>query len=94
MLTTPIFVLLMTPWIRPLRASRLMFTYLIPIVPLVVLWDGLVSCLRTYAVEEMGELTSSLGGPPYLWETRRIRSDGSPFPVIYTIGRPRPAGHR
>src|SRR5450759_4223616 len=36
-----------TPWIRPFRWSRLLWTYLIPIIPLVFLFDGVVSCHRT-----------------------------------------------
>src|ERR1700693_6220026 len=37
-----------TPFIRPFRWSRLFWTYLVPIIPLVLLFDGVVSCLRTY----------------------------------------------
>lgn len=44
MLFFPISVLLSTPFIRLFGIGRLVFTYLIPVVPLFVLWDGLVSC--------------------------------------------------
>src|SRR4051812_13783140 len=50
MLFVPLMVLLMTPFIRPFRWSRLFWTYLIPVMPFIVLFDGLVSCLRTYNV--------------------------------------------
>ena len=59
MLLSPVSVLFTTPFIRPFRWSRLFFTYLIPIVPFVVLWDGIVSALRTYTVEEMRNLINS-----------------------------------
>lgn len=39
-LLAPLFVLLITPTIRPFRWSRLFWTYLVPVVPLFVLWDG------------------------------------------------------
>ena len=50
---TPIAV---TPLIRPLRWSRLLWTYLIPLVPVITLFEGLVSCLRTYSVQELHDL--------------------------------------
>ena len=90
MLTTPFFVLLHTPKIRPFRWSRLLLTYLLPIVPLIVMVDGIVSCLRSYTIEELAELTGSLTGDTYDWEIRRLRSPSSPFPIIYAIGCPKP----
>ena len=50
---SPLFVWLLTPIIRPFRWSRLLFTYLIPLIPLLVLFDGVVSVLRSYTAEEM-----------------------------------------
>ena len=38
----PLSALLSTPFIRPLRAARFLWTYLVPIVPAMALWDGLV----------------------------------------------------
>ena len=32
-----------TPFVRPFRWSRLLFTYVIPLIPLLVLFDGTVS---------------------------------------------------
>ena len=88
MLTTPFFVLLHTPKIRPFSWSRLCFTYLLPVVPLIVMIDGVVSCLRSYTTGELAELTGSLTGAPYDWEIRQLDSPKSPFPIIYAIGCP------
>lgn len=90
MLTVPFFVLLHTPKILPFRWSRLFFTYLLPVIPLVVMVDGIVSCLRSYTVEELAELTGSLSGAPYDWEIRKMGSPTSPFPIVYAIGCPKP----
>lgn len=90
MLTAPFFVLLHTPKIRPFRWSRLFLTYLLPVIPLVVMVDGIVSCLHSYSPEELTELTASLTGSPYDWEIRRVNSPTSPFPIIYAIGCPTP----
>ena len=57
---TPLFVLLLTPGIRPFRWSRLLWTYLVPIVPFVIWFDGLISCMRAYAPQELQEMVREL----------------------------------
>ena len=57
---SPIGVLLLTPLIRPFRFARVLFTYFIPLVPLVVFWDGVVSVFRTYKNDELKELAESV----------------------------------
>ncbi|MDP5172730.1 MAG: class I SAM-dependent methyltransferase, partial [Bacteroidia bacterium] len=51
LILAPIMVLLITPVIRPFRWTRLLFTYLIPVIPLMVAWDGFVSILRLYSLK-------------------------------------------
>lgn len=80
----PLLVLLITPFVRPFSGWRLLFTYLIPILPLLILWDGIVSCLRTYRPKELLELTASLEG--YRWEAAELRSGAAM--VTYLIGEP------
>jgi hypothetical protein len=80
---------LCTPWIRPFRWSRLFWTYLIPIIPFVLLFDGVVSCLRTYRPEELRDLVEKLTTNEYQWE---IGEDSTGYtPVTYLIGRRRDA---
>ncbi|MEM7036162.1 MAG: hypothetical protein AAF570_04210 [Bacteroidota bacterium] len=87
-LFSPIFVLLLTPFIRPFRFGRLLFTYLIPLVILLILFDGLVSVLRTYTVKEMQAMADSLeGSEGYTWEIGRQKS--GPGAVLYLIGYPK-----
>lgn len=88
MLPVPLMVLLTTPFIRPFRWSRLVWTYLIPVVPVVSLFDGLVSCLRTYSVQELRELTQGLNAKNYLWEIGEIRSKAGLVRLTYLIGGP------
>ena len=87
-LPTPLRVLLATPCIRPFRWSRLFWTYQIPVVPLVALFDGLVSCLRTYGIQEMRELTEALDAKDYPWEIGELKSTVGPIPITYLIGVP------
>lgn len=74
-------------WIRPFRWSRLLWTYLIPIIPLVLTFDGVVSCLRTYRPVELREMVGGLGSEDqYQWETG-VLSTGL-VPITYLIGYP------
>jgi hypothetical protein len=88
MLFVPLMVLLMTPFIRPFRWSRLLWTYLFPLLPLIVLFDGLVSCLRTYNVEELRQLVAKLDANDYHWDIGTVKSTAGPIPITYLIGVP------
>jgi hypothetical protein len=74
--------------VRPLSIFQIFFTYLAPILPLLIFWDGLVSQLRTYSVEEFVELTSELQGPEYRWTSGLICAPGLPAGVPYLTGSP------
>ncbi|MBK7883637.1 MAG: hypothetical protein IPJ81_07390 [Chitinophagaceae bacterium] len=88
MLFSPISVLAFTPFIKPFKLKRLIFTYVIPIVPFIVLWDGIVSSLRTYSIEEMNGLVSELEDTnSFEWETGRVKS--GPGYVLYLLGYPK-----
>jgi hypothetical protein len=88
MLTVPLAVLVTTPFIRPFRWSRLLWTYVIPLVPLVSLFDGLVSCLRTYSVQELRELVDGLDGNLYKWEAGELKSKAGLITITYLFGVP------
>ena len=89
MLLVPLAVWALTPAIRPFRWSRLFWTYVVPVIPLAVLFDGVVSCLRVYTPEELLELARAAGGEAYDWEAGVDRPAGSPVPIPYLIGTPR-----
>ncbi len=83
-------VLLFVPFIRPLRWSRLAWTYLPPVLPIVGLFDGIVSCLRTYSPAELRELLRGLDTPnTYDWQIGETRSRWSPLVVTYLVGVPK-----
>ena len=80
-------VLVFVPFIRPFRWSRLAWTYLPPVLPLVGAFDGVVSCLRTYSPAELRELLHGLDS--YDWQVGETRSAGSPLVVTYLVGVPK-----
>ena len=88
MFLMPVFALVLTPGMRPFRWSRLLLTYLIPLIPFVVFWDGLVSCFRTRTPQELLHLTT--GFPDYDWIAGYAR--GRWLTPVYLIGKPKP-GH-
>ena len=57
MLLVPLLVWLVTPQIRPVRVSRLLFTYLIPVLPLAILFDGMVRRLSLLSALSEHETT-------------------------------------
>jgi hypothetical protein len=83
----PLFVVVLTLRIRPRFGWQLLFTYVLPVLPFVIAWDGLVSCLRTYRPAELLALTRGLDG--YRWTADYIRHRGAT--LTYLIGEPMPA---
>jgi len=88
MVLVPFNVLALMPFARPFRWSYVVFTYLIPVMPLIIFWDGVVCMLRIYPEEQMKELTEDSQGSDYVWESGRIRVRGIPGWLPYLIGRP------
>ncbi|HNR85790.1 MAG TPA: hypothetical protein PKN38_04205 [Taishania sp.] len=84
MLFVPLNVLIFTLFIRPVRWNVLPFIYLVPIIPLYILWDGIASILRTYSEQELQELVNSLENKEeYVWE---IGKTAGPMPIHYLLG--------
>jgi hypothetical protein len=84
--------LLVVPFVRPRpigrAAWRLVWRWLIPIVPLVLLFDGIVSCLRAYSPGELRELTSGLADCGYRWEIGCVKRGFLRLPITYLVGYP------
>jgi hypothetical protein len=82
----PFLIWAVTPFIRPFRWSRLLFTYLVPVIPFVVWIDGILSCLRAYSEEDLCAMTATLGPGHYRWEFGEDRT--SRVGITYLIGFP------
>lgn len=83
----PVTVLATTPRQRP-GLVRLLLTYLLPVIPIVTTWDGLVSNLRAYSVTQLRSLVASLDAPDYAWEVGSLPRQGPQPPITYLIGYP------
>lgn len=82
-----IMVFFITPLVKPLSWKQLVFTYLIPVIPVCFAWDGAVSNARTYTLSDMDELLKGLETEYYTWEKGRI---GGMFKKLYLLGLPVP----
>jgi hypothetical protein len=71
-----VLVFFVTPLVRPLSWQQVLFTYLIPVIPCFIAWDGAVSNLRTYTARDLRELVSSLGRGGYQWESGTLPGRG------------------
>jgi hypothetical protein len=90
LLLSPLFVLVVTPFLRPLSLARFFWTYIIPIIPVVFLWDGIVSCVRSYSTEELKRFTNGLKKEGYVWKvgTRGHAYPSYPIEITYLLGYP------
>ena len=92
MLIVVIPVMLTLPLLRPFRWAWLPLTYLVPVIPLFVMWDGIVSCLRVYSPDELRAMVARLeGGDRFDWEIGELAMGSLPGNAIYCIGTPRRA---
>jgi len=80
-------VLLLTPTMRPKRPAWWIFTYLLPIIPFTVAWDGWVSHLRAYTPDELLQMTCKFSDS-YCWETRGLKIRNGQFTVTCLLGSP------
>lgn len=70
---TYLLVFFITPFVRPMTWQQLVFTYLIPLLPLFIAWDGAVSNARTYTLSDMDLLLADLRSDDYEWETGTLK---------------------
>lgn len=91
MLFAPLVVLFAVPFLRPFDWRWLVFTYLVPIIPFFVMYDGLVSCLRVYSVKELDALVASLDAQGYAFETGQVQIGKQPAFVTYLLGHAKAA---
>ena len=65
-------------------------TYLVPLIPALLLWDGLVSCLRAYSPAELRELIAGIDGhETFDWIVQRVWLYPLPLRGTILIGSPR-----
>lgn len=79
------------PFLRPFLWKRLLFTYLIPAIPLMVMADGFISRMRAYTVPELEALAAPVQErhPDYVFEISRYPLLGGLQKITCVLGRPK-----
>jgi hypothetical protein len=83
----PLVFFFFTPFFKPFRFSRLFFTYIIPIIPLCTVWDGVVSILRLYKPGELLQLANEVEFETYHWQSGKKKSRFG-LKVTFLVGYP------
>jgi hypothetical protein len=84
----PIAFLIFTPLFKPFKISRLLFTYIIPLIPIYTIWDGVVSILRMYKPTELRQIAESLDAKNYIWTSGKTKNRFG-IRATYLIGYPK-----
>ncbi len=84
----PIAFLLFTPFIKPFSWRRLLFTYLLPVVPVCTIWDGIVSVLRLYSPDALLQLANETQIPNYTWKSGTV-SNALGMRIAFLTGVPK-----
>lgn len=82
-----LLVLLVTPFVRPFTFRQFFFTYVLPILPICIAWDGAASNARTYTEGDLQEMLKDLRAPDYSWEVGTVRQKTNPGPMLYLLGQ-------
>ena len=83
-----LMVFLMTPFVRPLTFTQLIFTYVIPIIPIVYAWDGQASIMRTYTFQDIEVLIGQRDNDRYAWEISNAKKKNGKKAGYYVFGYP------
>lgn len=81
--------LLRTPFMGRMTVARFFWTYPIPIAPLILSWDGCVSCLRAYSTDELLAMGKEVA-PLYSWQAgeREVVLPRVTLTLTYLVGEP------
>ena len=83
----PIAFILFTPFFRPFKWRRLLFTYIIPIIPLCTMWDGAVSVTRLYTPKQLLTIANEINSRDYCWEAGKKKNKYG-MSIAYLLGYP------
>lgn len=84
-------VFFVTPFVRPFTWQQFVFTYIIPLLPLFIGWDGAVSYVRAYSMKDWEELTNKIRSEDYIWEAGVLAGKGGK--KSYLLGLPKQTDH-
>lgn len=84
-----ISALLFVPFVKPLKFTDLLFSWLIPVVPLFYAWDGQASGPRTYTFKDIDGLLPA-ESDQYTWTVEHALKANNKKLGYYILGLPKP----
>jgi hypothetical protein len=87
LLVHPLVFIFFTPFFTPFKWSRIVFTYLLPLIPICTIWDGIVSVLRLYHPAALLKIAGELSDKSYNWEAGNLKNKFG-MNVTYLLGYP------
>lgn len=87
MLFSPLVVFIDTLKMRPISLLRILFTFLIPVVPLMYLWDGAISHARAYSISDFNQMTKGISSSSYSFGSVQVKNEdhGMQVTCFYSI---------
>ena len=79
----------MSPFVRPMNWKQIVFTYLIPIIPIFYEWDGQASMPRLYAMKDIDEMLEGMGSEMYTWNQDYAYTKSGKKMGAYILGMPK-----
>lgn len=88
LLLSPLVALFCTPAVKPFKVSRLLLTYAIPLVPIMIAWDGMVALFKIRTPEKLQSIINSQISlqNEWTWNTGKAPNNRGGF-IIYLHGR-------
>ena len=83
----PLTVLMTGFFVKPFRWTRILFTYLIPILLVVIPIDGILALFKLYSPKDLEKITSGLENKAYKWESGKL-DNGRGGKIIFLKGTP------
>ena len=83
-----IIIIIMVLFMTPLTWRQIVFTYLIPIIPVCYAWDGQASLPRMYTLKDLDVLLEGLGSDNYTWEKGYAKKKNGKKQGTYLLGLP------
>ena len=81
-----IIFFLFTPFFKPFRLSRIIFTYALPLIPLCTIWDGMVSIIRLHEPKNLQKIVQGVDpNKRYFWKIGKAKHRFG-LKVSYLIG--------
>jgi hypothetical protein len=81
--------MVMTLFVRPLSLFQLLFTYVIPIIPIIYAWDGQASLMRTYTFDDVESLLGKKRDVGYQWFIGDAKKANGKKMGYYIMGYPK-----